>query len=144
MDNPVIRLHDIRSCHRKYLKRIRAMFHKNYAYQAMIVLKLSKLSCLMENDVVMGSIAYRRVNNVIHVTSVMIHEEHRSRGLGTVMMGLFIDKIIKLRGIETISLFVEVDNTIALTLYKRSGFTVVGNETDPSGLIHYHLMARTI
>lgn len=134
-------LFELRSCDRKYRKKVRALFRSNYDSDALMVLKLSRVVWFADGNELLGSIAYKIHEGNIHVTSLIIHPDHRSQGFGSMMLKRFIEFVSIRRTKSTmITLFVDTTNPIALQLYRKFGFDVLYDTTDKNDMGHYHFM----
>ena len=63
----------------------------------------------------------RQPDKVLYVTEVAVNKQYRRKGVAKLMMRA-IDKIARIRKIETIYLHVDVKNKAALRLYENAGF----------------------
>lgn len=77
-----------------------------------------------------------------YVFSFRVKDQWRNRGIGSHLMG-FVEADLRQRGYQSITLNVAKDNPLALRLYTRLGYTVVGSRPgiwsyrDPDGVIHH-------
>ena len=65
-----------------------------------------------------------RIENSWYLDAVCVGESHRRNGIGEKLILLTRDKAIE-NGYNTLSLIVFADNTLAIPVYKRTGFEIV-------------------
>jgi ribosomal protein S18 acetylase RimI-like enzyme len=63
----------------------------------------------------------RLKDSILYVTEVAVNSKYRRKGIAILMMKS-IDKVAKIRNVETIYLHVDVTNIGALRLYEKAGF----------------------
>jgi ribosomal protein S18 acetylase RimI-like enzyme len=73
-------------------------------------------------DTTLGS--RRHQNSILYITEVAVSPTARKKGIGGKIMQS-IDELAKIRGVETLYLHVDVENSNALSLYDRAGFQKV-------------------
>lgn len=71
----------------------------------------------------------RPAGSIIYVTEVAVAPKARRTGTGTKLLKA-VDRLAKIRNIETVYLHVDVENTPALKLYKKNGYEVLDSK-DP-------------
>ncbi len=60
----------------------------------------------------------------IYLSRLIVKNEYRSKGIGGILVDFMIEEIRKM-GYKEISIGVDKDNTAALHLYRKKGFTKV-------------------
>jgi len=79
----------------------------------------------------------RPVGSVLYVTEVAVAPKARRAGTGTKLL-LGIDKLARIRNVETVYLHVDVENSSALKLYQKSGYEIL----DSQNPIYYEFTAK--
>ncbi|KAL3937334.1 MAG: hypothetical protein SGBAC_007543 [Bacillariaceae sp.] len=69
----------------------------------------------------------RQLYSVLYITEVAVSPTARRKGIGAKIMES-IDKLARIRAVETLYLHVEVTNTEALNLYEKAGFAKLAND----------------
>ncbi|MEJ2210181.1 MAG: GNAT family N-acetyltransferase [Anaerolineae bacterium] len=92
-----------------------------YDFQSM---KAGDLWCLYSGGVLAGYCHLRIENNKAHIARIAVHPDYRSRGLGGRLMETMIDHSLT-NGARAITLSVQQDNPVAISLYRKYGFAVV-------------------
>ena len=67
---------------------------------------------------------YTIPNQRIYLSRLIVKHEYRNKGIGGILVDFMIDEIKKM-GYKEISIGVDKDNTAALHLYRKKGFTTV-------------------
>lgn len=67
---------------------------------------------------------YTIPNQRIYLSRLIVKPEYRNKGIGGILVDFMIDEIRKM-GYKEISIGVDKDNTAALHLYRKKGFTNV-------------------
>ena len=67
---------------------------------------------------------YTIPNQRIYLSRLIVKPEYRNKGIGGILVDFMIDEIRKM-GYKEISIGVDKDNTSALHLYRKKGFTNV-------------------
>lgn len=67
---------------------------------------------------------YTIPNQRIYLSRLIVKPEYRNKGIGSILVDFMIDEIMKM-GYKEISIGVDKDNTAALHLYCKKGFTSV-------------------
>ena len=67
---------------------------------------------------------YTIPNQRIYLSRLIVKPEYRNKGIGSILVDFMIDEIMKM-GYKEISIGVDKDNTAALHLYRKKGFTSV-------------------
>lgn len=76
-------------------------------------------------DNVLGFCATMLIIDEVHITNIAIHPNYRGKGLGKELLKYSIDDYSNIR-IKGVTLEVNVNNEVAINLYKDSGFEIVG------------------
>ena len=79
----------------------------------------------LDGEKIIGYAGTWLVFDEAHITNVAIAPEYRGKGVGTRMMQEII-RIVKEKGITSMTLEVRPSNTAALALYHKFGFSSVG------------------
>lgn len=74
---------------------------------------------------IMGNIHMNRRSSVGHILTVDVASKYRRRGIGLQLLAA-IERLFKEKGVRRCSLEVREDNTAALRLYRKAGYTQVG------------------
>ncbi|MFC0186762.1 GNAT family N-acetyltransferase [Fictibacillus aquaticus] len=91
-----------------------------------------------EQDTIVGFVSYRfKLLDMVYVDYVVLDEEHQGRGIASKFLPVFEKHCLK-QGIRVIYGTVDSDNTDALRLFERWGFTVKG-QLGSSVIIEKHL-----
>ena len=72
----------------------------------------------------MNDVDYTIPNQRIYLSRLIVKPEYRNKGIGGILVDFMIDEIKKM-GYKEISIGVDKDNTAALHLYRKKGFTTV-------------------
>jgi len=91
---------------------------------------------------VMGSIEKRKGLRG-HVLSIAVHPMYRGYGIGKKLM-FELEKRFKARGVSRVYLEVSVDNTIALNMYRKLGYTIRARIRGYYGDSDAYIMEKTI
>lgn len=75
---------------------------------------------------VVGYICARIVEDVVEISNIAVRPDFQRRGIGSRLLSWVIDRALKERGVRRAILEVRASNEVALRLYTRYGFTVVG------------------
>ena len=67
---------------------------------------------------------YTIPNQRIYLSRLIVKPEYRNKGIGSILVDFMIEEIRKM-GYKEISIGVDKDNTAALHLYRKKGFTNV-------------------
>ncbi len=80
--------------------------------------------CIADGQVC-GYIGAHNVVGEVYITNVAVSPLHRGQGLGTMLVG-FLKEYSKLENADFITLEVRKSNAVAIKLYDKMGFKVVG------------------
>ena len=93
-----------------------------------------------------GSIAFDQNNSDyslpgqrIYLSRLVVKEDYRNEGIGSIMIDFLINKAVEMR-YEEISIGVEKKNTGALRLYKRKGFDEIIFEGEDEYGLYFKLL----
>ena len=85
---------------------------------------------------------YTIPNQRIYLSRLIVKPEYRNKGIGDILVDFMIDEIRKM-GYKEISIGVDKDNTSALHLYRKKGFTsVIFDGADEYG--EYYKLLKTL
>lgn len=86
-----------------------------------------------ENDLVVGVgiVEHSRIARLSHTAeiSITVMRDYWSRGIGTTLMNIMVS-FAKNADLHLLTLFVRSDNSAAISLYKKTGFTKTGKYPD--------------
>lgn len=74
---------------------------------------------------VVGFIGCWLVADEVHISTLAVHPSYRGLGIGTRLLEAILDQAAG-QGAETATLEVRASNTMAINLYRKTGFEVVG------------------
>lgn len=74
---------------------------------------------------IVGYYGFLHITDELHILNVAVHPEHRSKGIGTALMGHLLEEGRKLSA-RAITLEVRESNQSAIRLYERTGFCLAG------------------
>jgi ribosomal-protein-alanine N-acetyltransferase len=74
---------------------------------------------------VVGFIGCWLIADEVHISTLAVHPESRGLGIGRMLLEATLDQSAR-RGAELATLEVRVSNAIAISLYRKLGFEVVG------------------
>lgn len=90
-----------------------------------------------ENDKILGCLVYEQIYDRIEIDYITVDSKHRRKGIADKLM----EYIINL-GDFSLSLEVNVENNIAINLYKKHGFEIVAKRNRYYGENDGYLMVR--
>ncbi len=79
--------------------------------------------------IAIGVASQQRQPGVGWVSSLSVHEQWQSLGVGTILIGALED-VLREQGLATVGLSVELDNPDAARLYRRLGYAATGSTLD--------------
>ncbi len=79
----------------------------------------------IEDGVVCGYIGAHNIVGEVYITNVAVSPCHRGQGLGAMLVG-FLKEYSKAENADFITLEVRKSNSVAIKLYDKMGFKVVG------------------
>jgi len=86
-----------------------------------------------------GSVRGRREGGVGHISRLMVHPDHRGKGLGTALMAAIEDAF---RGVTSFELFTGERSERNLRLYAHLGYVVIRREAVTPRLTLVHMQKR--
>ena len=75
------------------------------------------------NDDLVGYIMGKLSNDNFHILSIAVDKEYRKKGIGSSLLESFIK--LNYDKCNSISLYVYVDNKVAINFYKKNGFNII-------------------
>jgi len=87
--------------------------------------------CLLaiENEKILGHVYMRRIFDEGEIINIAVRKSHRNQGIGTFLMQGLLDTATA-HNISKITLEVRINNTAAISLYKKFGFVAQGLRKD--------------
>ena len=85
----------------------------------------SKYIVALENEQVVGYAGIWSVLDEAHITNIVVKKDYRNKKIGTMLLEELI-KIAKSEKIRILTLEVNINNNIAINLYKKYNFKEVG------------------
>lgn len=85
----------------------------------------SKYFCAVEENDILGFAGVWQSIDVMHITNIVVRKDMRGKHIGKVLLEKLIE-YSKVPEIESITLEVHEDNTVAQELYKKYNFKPVG------------------
>ena len=86
----------------------------------------SRIYKVIESDKdIAGYFGLAIIDGVADITTIAVSPEHQHQGLGTLMMNEIME-IAKHHNVRKIMLEVKPDNEVAISLYQKYGFEVIG------------------
>ena len=79
----------------------------------------------LKDDAVCGYIGAHNVVGEVYITNVAVSPEYRGQGMGAMLVG-FLKEYSKAENADFITLEVRKSNSVAISLYDKMGFKVVG------------------
>ncbi len=79
----------------------------------------------IEDGVVCGYIGAHNIVGEVYITNVAVSPTHRGQGIGAMLVG-FLKEYSKIENADFITLEVRKSNAVAIKLYDKMGFAVVG------------------
>jgi len=79
----------------------------------------------ISSGTVTGYLIFWLVMDEAHILNIAVHPGYRSLGFGNMLMGFAMDQI-ETGGGKTITLEVRRSNSVAISMYRKFGFTSVG------------------
>jgi ribosomal protein S18 acetylase RimI-like enzyme len=92
-----------------------------YDFQAM---RNTGFWCLYSDGALAGYCHLQIKEATAHITRIAVHPDYRSRGLGCRLMDVMIDYSIANEA-RVVTLSVQQDNPVAISLYRKYGFSIV-------------------
>lgn len=111
----------------------------------------NRIHVIMINGVAIGEMNYRGVGNGVCEIGIKICEaDYQNKGLGKIILSIFIDELFNKLGYEKIVLDANLTNTRAQHVYERLGFRGVGTNINswkdqlgnPQSSVDYELTKR--
>jgi len=96
------------------------------------------LACFEDNEIV-GFLDFSVIYNKIEINDIFVNEQYRNLGIASKLLEHMINSVEE---IENITLEVRVDNEIAIKLYKKFGFEIIGTRKNYYKDIDGYLMER--
>jgi ribosomal protein S18 acetylase RimI-like enzyme len=90
--------------------------------------KTGEVYILKENEKPIGFYWIETRDHRLHIHAICIHKDHQGKGYGKYLMNEIFEK--REVGIHAIELGVEMNNDVAITLYKKLGFIIVNQLED--------------
>ena len=88
---------------------------------------------LYENDTLIGNIGFNEIDNICRKATVGLfigEQEHRNKGYGSEALRLMLDYGFKTLNLHNIMLWVDSDNELGLSCYKKIGFREAGRRRE--------------
>ena len=99
----------------------------------------SKCLGYFENNEIIGFLDFSVIYEKIEINDIYVSEEYRNLGIASKLLEYMINSIEE---IDNITLEVRVDNEIAINLYKKFGFEIIGVRKNYYKDIDGYLMGR--
>jgi len=102
-------------------------FTKNFLLELMFRSPEFFIVAEKDNKVVgyLSAVAEGHFNRLCHILSIAVLPEYRGQGIGSELLKYLID-LVKMKKISSIILEVKKNNNIAINVYKKFGFKIIG------------------
>lgn len=102
-----------------------------------------ELRCVYLDEKVVGFAAYRRedpegIGNLYLIFRLMVDQHYQGRGIGARAIELLLEEMRHVGGRRARTMF-RTGNAVAGQLYKKAGFTEVGENADGDTVLDIHL-----
>jgi len=89
---------------------------------------------LFENDIPLAAARFRETSKGIKLERFAVPEEHRNKGLGTMLLKEVLKDVIPLSKL----IYLHSQHT-AVNLYLKNGFVIKGEPFEEAGIVHYYM-----
>lgn len=115
--------------HLRYIERILSTEFDNFWNFSVLEAELqnpnSHYIVALDNNSVLGFAGIWKAVDQYHITDIVVRKDLRQKGIGSQLLEKLIE-IVKFEKITSITLEVNIQNTAAISLYKKYNFRVVG------------------
>lgn len=102
-------------------KKCLPIYYSEFEHFYMLISK-EYITIVVEFDKKLIGYLIGKINNVnFHILSIGIDENYRNKGIGSLIIQKLQNDLLKTQN-ETISLYVHMENEIAIKFYKKNGF----------------------